>query len=613
MRAPSVILATWLVAACAATTSPAPSAPGGLASQQAPIGDAPSPTPPLGGTLRVGLPAEGDNGPITETHLDPHLWFGMDETFRCCLVRTLLSYNGRTTEDGGAILRPDLAESLPEVSSDGLTWTFRLRPGLRFGPPYEDTPITTRDIIRGIERSILLGEGEIFFEAIAGVAAVASGDATAVSGLEAPEERILVVRLDRPNADVATALSMPASAPIPAGAADGHDTDYGAFLVASGPYMWEGSEKLGKGGKGQRLDTGRSGPAVLVRNPAWDRATDHLRGAWLDRMELTRSRSAEDDRHRFDRGEIDLPGYPLSSGDLVEMRADAARRDRLAVATYPGLFFLPMNLALPPFDDPHVRRAVALGLDRAALVEVLTETSRRFTSYRVARHAIPDSFENNLLLDYDPFATPGDGGDVEAARAEMAESRYDADRDGRCDAAACREVPTVVGNADQRIVDTIEAGLAEVGISLRVRTDEADPYQARSRNGVFVLPAWLADTPTLGGFTAIFTAPLENPEGGAFSISASMLGSSPEQLSSWGYDVTSVPSMDGKVAECLAMVGSARFLCAAELDQLAVEGAIPLVPVAFPEVGFAFGERVVRYSIDQSVVAPALDQIAVGS
>ena len=43
---------------------------------------------------------------------------------------------------------PDLAQGMPEVSSDGLTWTFRLKRGLRFAPPFDDTPIVARDIVR---------------------------------------------------------------------------------------------------------------------------------------------------------------------------------------------------------------------------------------------------------------------------------------------------------------------------------------------------------------------------------------------------------------------------------------------------------------------------------
>ena len=91
--------------------------------------------PPSGGTLRVAVPGDfpppstlASSGPAGVAALDPLVGFYDSlELMRCCLLRSLVSYVGRPTDDGGTVLQPDLAESLPEVSADGLTWTFRLR------------------------------------------------------------------------------------------------------------------------------------------------------------------------------------------------------------------------------------------------------------------------------------------------------------------------------------------------------------------------------------------------------------------------------------------------------------------------------------------------------
>ncbi len=76
------------------------------------------------------------------------------ELFRCCLARTLMSYNGRSLREGGAFLQPDLAADYPEISADGLTWTFHLKAGLFYAPPMADTPIVSSDIIRALERTL---------------------------------------------------------------------------------------------------------------------------------------------------------------------------------------------------------------------------------------------------------------------------------------------------------------------------------------------------------------------------------------------------------------------------------------------------------------------------
>ena len=57
-----------------------------------------------------------------------------------------------------------------------------------------------------------------------------------------------------------------------------------------------------------------------------------------------------------------------------------------------------------------------------------------------AGHVIVNSTLDGLLVDYDPYASKGAAGDVRRARAEMAQSRYDANGDGRCDATVCRNV-----------------------------------------------------------------------------------------------------------------------------------------------------------------------------
>ena len=74
------------------------------------------------------------------------------EWYRCCLLRTLLSYNGRTTAEGGADLQPDIASALPEISSDGLTYTFTLKSGINYGDPFGDVEVTSGDIVRALER-----------------------------------------------------------------------------------------------------------------------------------------------------------------------------------------------------------------------------------------------------------------------------------------------------------------------------------------------------------------------------------------------------------------------------------------------------------------------------
>ena len=199
-----------------------------------------------GGTLRLAVANDGLG--YNAIDLDPATW--RTETWglsRCCLLRTLYSYNGKPAEEGGAEVRPDLAQGMPDVSPDGLTWIFRLKEGLRYAPPFEDTTITSLDLVRALERMARVwrkaGSYGFYYEVIQGFAKYPK-KAGSIVGLETPDDRTLVVRLTEITGDLPYRFSLPATAPIPEGASEGHDDDYGRFLVASGPYMVEGSEDL---------------------------------------------------------------------------------------------------------------------------------------------------------------------------------------------------------------------------------------------------------------------------------------------------------------------------------------------------------------------------------
>ncbi len=278
--------------------------------------------PPPGGTLRLaGLAWPDWRGPVGARigldpgTLEPTFW----ELGRCCLVRTLLSYNGHPTAGGGSTLRPDLAAALPTISRDGRTWTFRLRRGLHYAPPLQNTEIVARDFIRGIERNLtpaprkvaqifghfLSGTAGFYIESIQGAQAFAEGRADSISGLQAPDEHTLVVHTTGSSGDLGYRLSLPTSAPIPAkpgaptarlGVATGYDDGYWRFLVSSGPYMIEGSKVLDfkLPPARQRIPVGYvpGKKIVLVRNlSARRRASSRLGGTRCGRFRASMRRS----------------------------------------------------------------------------------------------------------------------------------------------------------------------------------------------------------------------------------------------------------------------------------------------------------------------------------
>lgn len=561
-----------------------------------------SPTPPGGGTLRVVTVENGAEQVPGRAFYDAADFFAYDPAVTRCLFRTLLSYNGRGIEDGGVVLRPDLAAAMPEVSADGLAWKFLLRPGIHYAPPLQDRVIESRDFVTAIEYAVR-GDSS-FYEDIIGVPDFHDGLVDTIAGLEAPDATTLVVRLVAPAGDFGNRMSLGPSAPLPAEVLAGRtDDEVPGFRVASGPYMYEGASRQDLADPAEKpiWSIQVDGPAVLVRNPSWDRATDALRGAFVDRIEITVAASPEDAGDLVDADEMDVMSESAPAVLAQRYLDDPALGQRVNVQQSLQLRYLSMNLALPPLDDVHVRRAVSLVLDRAAMAATLT--SQRGVLTQVAQHALPDALENNLLVGYAPIATPGDHGDLEAARAEMRLSAYDANGDGMCDRPTCKGLP-LMGPAVEpgSVQEQLIATLVQLGLEL-VPTD-GNMFAPEDHVAMAVI-GWQADYPNGANFAPLFGTRGNEQQ----HLDTSLIGSSPDELAGWGYAVDSVPTLATRIDECLAAIGADGFRCWSTLDQLVMERVVPWVPIATVSRAWITSPRVVTFSPDAASVGPSLDQI----
>ena len=81
------------------------------------------------------------------------------------------------------------------------------------------------------------------------------------------------------------------------------------------------------------------------------------------------------------------------------------------------------------------------------------------------------------LAGYDPYPSPDFAGDVDAAKAEMAQSAYDGDGDGVCDSEACTAVlnASVPAETPRKLATVLEQSLAKIGIEVTTR-EFADPF-----------------------------------------------------------------------------------------------------------------------------------------
>ena len=96
-----------------------------------------------------------------------------------------------------------------------------------------------------------------------------------------------------------------------------------------------------------------------------------------------------------------------------------------------------MKVTTPPFDDVHVRKAMNLVMDLEGVLRAWGGPIQGTTPTDV----MPDTMIPELTGEnYTPYQKAPFAGDVEAAKAEMKLSKYDTDKDGLCDAPACKGV-----------------------------------------------------------------------------------------------------------------------------------------------------------------------------
>ena len=583
--------------------------------------------PEKGGTLNVVMDSD-----VTAT-MDPQIEYYQVPFayFRCCLLRTLYSYNGLDAEHEGTQVFPDLAADVPQVSQDGLTVTISLKEGLMYAPPLEDVEITAGDFIRPIERGYTVGGPYMgYYDAIEGAAEYAAGDADSISGMKAVDDHTLEIALTEPIGDFTFRFAMSATAPIPPnpsdpkarfGVAEGHDESYGPFLVATGPYMFEGSENLDfsrpaddqEAVSGYR--TGRS--MLLVRNPSWDQ--DDLRKAYVDEIDVSIQPGADGSvlEKAVQNDEFDTTfDNGVSPKTLQDFTSDPELEDQIFYNPSYGNYYLSMNVAVPPFDDLAVRRAVNFAVNK--------EGWRRFSggevSGSIATHYTPDTLFDGLLDDYDYYATPNNAGadspeGLASAMEEMKQSPYDTNQDGICDAPECEGVLAigVVGTEAEAADALVASNLEKIGITLDLKSLENSAaykqiFDPKAHIPMTMFSGWLMDYPdpyTFHWFTNYGGNILDE-----YNTNYTMMGATPEQLKKYGYDVTSVVGMDEKIDECIAELGDARIQCWAEADKILNEEVVSYVPLVISQNVNIVSSCVTNYQWSVFDSQTAFDQVA---
>nr|WP_295379097.1 peptide ABC transporter substrate-binding protein [Pseudoxanthomonas sp.] len=414
---------------------------------------------------------ERGNGPEPST-LDAHR---CQEVACGNILRDL--YEGLVTEDAHGRLIPGMAERW-SISADGRTWTFVLRPGLRWS---DGQPLDAPQVVASFRRAFAPATAAPFaelFDALHNARAVQAGAAPPTSlGVSAADTRTVVFQLDR-SAPLPALLTLPIAFPVylPAVQAHGAQHTRPGRLVGNGAYRlqaWTPQANL-----------------VVVRNPHFHAA----RAVPIERVRFHVTEDAAAELQRYAAGDLDIT-------EVVPPQPLTALRERfgtqLRISPYLGAFWLGFNLTRPPFaDEAALREALSLAVDRDILTRHVTGLGET-PAYGLVPTGIPG---------YAP-ASLSSAQLTQAQREARARALYRA-------AGYSRAKPLVLelryntSTPHRRLALAVAAMWRQVlGVQVRLRNEEWKVFVGNRKQRVITQVfrgGWIADVPDARNFLAAF-------------------------------------------------------------------------------------------------------------
>jgi ABC-type transport system substrate-binding protein len=264
-----------------------------------------------------------------------------------------LLYDGLLGYGKGAEVEPRLASHF-SASPDGTSYTFHLRPGVRF---HDGKLLTSADVRFSFERVLhpsTASDRRWVLDRIAGSDSFTSGLTASLSGLQTPDSQTVVLNLTRPSPVFLSMLAMPAASIVPLNSTDQPTSPSTAGTALDRAPVGTGPWKLAEWQRDRRL--------VLERHPQfWGTPPAFDRLIWLVLADDTVRRTA------FQQGQLDLIEVGFQEWDTI--RNDPKLGSELLPNQELRTDFIGLGCSRPATGDPRVRLALRLALDSRMVFE----------------------------------------------------------------------------------------------------------------------------------------------------------------------------------------------------------------------------------------------------
>ena len=379
-----------------------------------------------GGVLNVGMQTD----PVG---LDPH-------TTNATATRNMLEnvYDTLVMFDSSLQIVPGLAESW-EASEDGLTWTFKLRPGVTF---HNGDPLRASDVAFSLNR---IKDPD--------VASPRSGDFAVVESVTAQGDETVVITLSEPFSPLLSKLAQSLNVIVSEAVTTANNGDLNGAVVGTGPFKFV--EYLPQ----TRL--------VLEKNENFwgeDAAGNPL--PYLDGITFQFYPEPAARTTAVQTSNADWIEY-VPAADVAVLEADP--NVEVVGGLSANFRSLYLNVTRPPFDNPLVRQALAYAIDEGAVVDLAL-----FGVGGVAATGTTIPAGNYYAVESSPYV----GRDVERARELLEEAGYG-------DGFDFDLYVTSTYDFLRTPAEIIQANLADIGVTANIVAEDWSIYLPTVQEGDF--------------------------------------------------------------------------------------------------------------------------------
>jgi peptide/nickel transport system substrate-binding protein len=354
------------------------------------------------GTLTFGLSSTPDSTDPGNTYY-AFMW-----NFARLYTRPLMTYKSCPGPCGLQVV-PDLATAPGIVSNNGLTWTYHLKPNVKFE---DGTTVTSADVKYAVERTFdrtLFPLGPSYYPLLlAGNAKTYPGpykdrqkNEFGLTAVQTPNPTTIVFHLVKPFADFNYVAAIPQSAPVPPSKDTG--ANYQLHPMSTGPYKFQ-SYQLNK-------------QLTLVPNTFWNASTDPNAKQLVSKITVTINMNANDIDNRLLAGDlsVDMAGTGVQAAARAKILSSPSLKAQSDNPLSGFLWFAYLNTIVKPMNNVHCRMAVEYAANK---VNLQTAYGGAYAGGAIASTVSPPTVVGHKNFDlYEATSKPQ--GDVAKAKEQL--------------------------------------------------------------------------------------------------------------------------------------------------------------------------------------------------